>query len=425
MAISKRSKPSKQQREPVVENEILVDARTDVKRVALLENGRLMEIYYDDPKRARLVGNIYKGIVSDVLSGISAGFVNVGEDENLFLPSKELSAGFLRDKNLRRADNIPIGKVLKAGQQLIIQVKREGIGEKNPQGTTRISLAGRYWVFLPQDERLGVSRRIEEFKEARRLKEIGRELKRDGEGLIARTAAQGATQEDLERDFKFLLGTWKGILDKASKATAPKLIYQGQGVLKSIARDRLMRDVTKVVVDSKKAFDELIEFLKYLHMEEYINHVELYKGKKPLFEVRGVEEEIRISMEPKIYLPGGGSIIIAEMEALTAIDVNTGSDTRHRNQELAILNTNLEAAVEIPRQLRLRKISGIIVVDFIDMKEIANEDKLVECIKFELKKDRVPSDFIDITALGLIEITRKREGESLQDMLSDDNEEED
>jgi ribonuclease G len=377
-----------------------------------------MEIYFEDPKRPRLVGNIYLGSVSDVLNGISAAFVNVGENENLFLPAKELSMSFLKDRKLRRGDTMQVGKILKGGQTLVLQVKREAFGEKNPQGTTRVSLAGRFWVFLPMDERLGVSRRVESGEESRRLKEIANELKREGEGLIARTAAQGASREDLERDFNFLLGTWKGIQDDANKVSAPKILFKGPDVVKSIARDRLMLDISKIIVDSKKAYTELAEFLKYLHMEDYIDKIEHYRGRKPLFSIRGVEEQIELCLQPKVPLPGGGSLIVAETEALTAIDVNTGSDTKHKTQELAILNTNMEAALEIPRQLRLRKISGIIVVDFIDMRERANENKVIRRLREELKKDRVPADFIDMTELGLAEITRKREEESLHTMLS-------
>lgn len=392
-----------------------------MKRAALLEDGRLMEIYYEDPKRVRLVGNIYKGIVKDVLSGISAAFVDVGERENLFLSAKEINESILRSRGYRRGENFPIGKVLKGGQQLIIQVKREGIGEKNPQGTTRISLAGRYWVFLPKDGRLGVSRRIDDPEEIRRLKEIARELKRSDEGLIARTAAAGAREEDLERDFNYLLGTWKGIEEEAERVSAPKLLHRGPDLIKRIVRDRLMPEVRAVVVDSEEAYRELEDFLRYLHMEEYLDRLKLYEDERPLFELRGVEKQLRESLQPKVPLPGGGSLVIAETEALTAIDVNTGSDTRHRNQEQAILNTNLEAALEIPRQLRLRKISGIIVVDFIDMKRRENVRKVIKRLQEELKKDRVPADFIDVTALDLVEITRKREGESLAEMLSEEN----
>lgn len=380
----------------------------------------MTEIYYEDPKRIRLVGNIYKGIVKDVLSGISAAFIDVGERDNLFLSAKELNESLLRSRGYRRGSPFPIGKVLKGGQRLIVQVKREGIGEKNPQGTTRISLAGRYWVFLPKDGRLGVSRRIEDAEEIKRLKGVAQELKRSDEGLIARTAAAGARLEDLERDFNYLLGIWKGIEEEAKQVSAPALLYRGPGLIKSIVRDRLMPDVRRVVVDSEAAYRELVDFLKYLHMEEYLDRLEFYSDERPLFEVRGVEVQLRESLQPRVPLPGGGSLVIAETEALTAIDVNTGSDTRHRNQEQAILNTNLEAAVEIPRQLRLRKISGIIVVDFIDMKRREDVRKVVHLLQEELKKDRVPADFIDITELGLVEITRKREGESLAEMLSEE-----
>ena len=399
--------------------EILVEARTSTKRVALLEEGRLMEIYYEDPRRPRRVGNIYKGVIKDVLSGISAAFIDVGEPENFFLAAKELNEAILRAKGYRRGQAFPIGKVLRGGQQLIVQVKREGIGEKNPQATTRISLAGRYWVFLPKDGRLGVSRRIEDLKEAQRLKAIARALKREDEGLIARTAAAGAKEEDLERDFNYLLGTWKGIEEKAEQVSAPKLLYRGIGLIKTILRDRLVPEVKRVVVDDEKTLREIEDFLKYLHLEEYLDRLELYEDERPLFEMRGVEAQLRESLQPKVKLPSGGSLVIAETEALTAIDVNTGGDTRHRTQEQAILHTNLEAAVEIPRQLRLRKISGIIVVDFIDMKRKEHIQQVIERLKEELKKDRVPADFIDITELGLVEITRKREGESLMEMLGD------
>ncbi len=385
-----------------------------------------MEIYYEDPKRVRLVGHIYKGVVRDVLNGISAAFVDVGEAENLFLPAKELNDALLRSKDYRRGSTFSMGKILKGGQQLIVQVKREGIGEKNPQGTMRISLAGRYWVYLPKDERLGVSRRIEDPKESQRLKSVARGLLKRGdgcEGLIARTAALEASEEDLERDFNYLVGIWKGIEEKAKRVSAPKLLYRGPGVIKSIIRDRLMPDVRRVVVDAEPVYQELEEYLKYLHMEEYLDRLELYRDWEPLFEIRGIEAQLRESLQPKVPLPGGGSLIIAETEALTAIDVNTGSDIRHRHQDQAILNTNLEAAVEIPRQLRLRKISGIIVVDFIDMKRKDDIRRVIECLQEELKKDRVPADFIDMTALGLVEITRKREGESLAEMLSENGEE--
>ncbi|GBC76356.1 Ribonuclease G [bacterium HR07] len=379
-----------------------------------------MEIHYDHPER--LLGNIYKGIVRDILPGIGAAFVDVGLDEKLFLSSKELSDQLWKERRGRKGQALQIQRVLKSGQHIILQVKREGIGTKNPQGTMKISLPGRYWVFLPTDERLGVSRRITDERESRRLKRIAKKLKREGEGLIARTAAQGASEEDLERDFNYLLGTWKGIEEQAQRVKAPALLYRSVDLVRAFLRDRLLDDVQRVVVDSEKTYQEIKDFLSYMHMEKFLDRVELYRGKRPLFEARGIEEQLRESLQPRVRLPGGGSLVIAETEALTAIDVNTGSDVKHQDQEQAILNTNLEAAVEIPRQLRLRKLSGIIIADFVDMKRKDHIEKVIRTLQEELKKDRVPADFVDITKLGLVEITRKREGESLAGMLEEEDE---
>ena len=385
--------------------------------MAILEDNRLSEIYYEDPRRKRLVGNIYKGVVKDVLSGLSSAFVDVGEVDNLFVSAKEINEELLVDRGYHRGQPFPINKVLHSSQELLVQIKREGIGSKNPQGTTRFSLAGRYWVFLPKDRRLGISRRIDDPKESERLKEIARAIKRPNEGLIARTASAGASREDLERDFNYLLGTWKGIEEAAAKVKAPKLIYHGPGLIRNLLRDRLLDDIQQVIVDDQATYQDILDFLDYLHLRNYKRRVQLYEDQQPLFELRDVEEQIHFSLQPRVPLPGGGSLIIAETEALTAIDVNTGRDTHHKDQELAILNSNLEAACEIPRQLRLRKISGIIVVDFVDMKRRESERKVIRKLRSELKKDRVPADFIDLTPLGLAEITRKRETESLADRM--------
>lgn len=394
--------------------EILIETLGPRTRVAILEDKRLMEIYYEDPER--ILGNIHKGIVRDILPGINATFVDVGKGQNLFLSLKELNDALLKGHR----HGTTIQKILKSGQPLIIQVKREAIGSKNPQGTLKISLPGRYWVFLPTDERLGASRRIADERESRRLKRIAKKLKHEGEGLIARTAAQGASEEDLERDFNYLLGTWKGIEEKAKRTPAPALLHRGLDLVKAILRDRLLESIERVIVDSAETYQEILDFLHYMHMEDYIDLLQLYRGKRPLFELHGVESQLRESFQPKVKLPGGGYLVIAETEALTAIDINTGSDVKHQNQDTAILNTNLEAAVEIPRQLRLRKLSGIIIADFVDMRRRDHLEKVIRKLQEELKKDRSPADFVDITKLGLVEITRKREGESLLGLLEEE-----
>ncbi len=379
-----------------------------------------MEIYFELPERRQIVGNIYLGKVETVLPGMGAAFVDVGEKQSLFLSQHEINDAILVAKGFEPwRSPIPIQKVLHPGQQVIIQVRREGVGKKNPQGTTKISLPGRYWVFLPKEDRVAVSRRVADQEEQRRLRGIAYELKAPGEGLIARTAAAGVSKADLERDFKFLLGTWKGIEEDAQKSSPPKLLYRGLDQVKSLIRDRFTGEVDSLIVDDEAQYKEILEFLHYLHLDSLKGKVKLYRGKLPLFVHYDIERQLREALQRRVPLKGGGFLAIDETEALTAIDVNTGSDVRHKNQEAAILNTNLEAAVEIPRLLRLRKISGIIVVDFIDMARKSNERKVIDRLKQELRKDRVPADFIDITKLGLVEITRRKEGESLASMLED------
>ena len=386
--------------------------------MAILEGDRLMEIYYGHPSQEKTVGNVYKGRVEDVLPGMGSAFVNVGEKQSLFLSQNEINDGLLIEHGFKPWQGAaPINKVLRPGDTVILQVRRAGIGSKNPQGTTKVSLPGRFWVFLPTEDRLGVSRRIESVRAQRRLRRVARELKKEGEGLIARTAAQWASDDDLERDYQFLAETWAGVVSAARAASAPQLLYKAMGLVQTVLRDRLLPDVEEVVVDSPFFREKILSFLEYMHMSEYENRIHVHREKSPLFEHHRVEEQIQETQARRVGLAGGGFIVIDETEALTAIDVNTGSDVRHKNQQAAILNTNLEAASEIARQLRLRQISGIIIVDFVDMESPEHVEKVTEKVKEELKNDRVSADFIDLTALGLVEITRKREGESLAGML--------
>jgi len=381
-----------------------------------------MEIYYGHPSQEKIVGNVYKGRVEDVLPGMGSAFVNVGEKQSLFLSQGEINDALLLKHGFKPWQGpAPIGKVVRAGDILVVQVRRAGIGSKNPQGTTKISLPGRFWVFLPTEDRLGVSRRIESVREQRRLRRVAREVKKEGEGLIARTAAQSASDEDLARDYNFLAETWAGVEAAARSAPAPQLLYKGMGLVQTVLRDRLLPDVSEIIVDSPFFHEKILSFLEYMNMSEYENRVRLHREKTPLFEHHHVEEQIQETQSRRVKLAGGGFIVIDETEALTAIDVNTGSDVRHKNQQAAILNTNLEAADEVARQLRLRQISGIIVVDFVDMETPEHIQKVTDRVKEGLKNDRVSADFIDITALGLVEITRKREGESLAGMLENAN----
>ncbi len=379
-----------------------------------------MEIHFDVPARRALVGNIYKGKVETVLPGMGAAFVNVGERKALFLSEHEINDSLLIAKGFEPwKETVPIQKVLRPGDAVVIQVRREGVGKKNPQGTTKLSLPGRYWVFLPTEDRVGISRRVGDRETAQRLRQIAYELKGEREGLIARTAAFGASNEDLERDFRFLQGIWSEIQAAAAEASPPRLLHEPLDLVRALIRDRFLDNVSSLIVDDEEQYKEIQGFLEYLHLLQLRRRVRLYRGKVPLFVRYDIERQLREALQHKIPLKAGGFLVVSETEALTAIDVNTGSDVRHRTQDAAILNTNLEAAKEIPRILRLRKISGIIIVDLVDMESEADEQKVIALLQEELKKDRVPADFIGITRLGLVEITRRREGESLATMIED------
>lgn len=377
-----------------------------------------MEIDYGHQWKEKILGNIYKGRVEDVLPGLGSAFVDVGINESLFLSQGEINSAILLSRGVKaRHREVPINKVLQPNQSLILQVRRAGIGSKNPQGTTKISLPGRFWVLLPKEDRIGVSRRVESVELHDRLRQLARNLKQQGQGMIARTAAQWASKAELERDYLWLAERWEAIEAAAQDSSAPKLLYKAMGLVQSVLRDRLLPDVCEVIVDSPFFHEKILSFLEYLYMEEYRGRIRLYKGKTPLFEHYHVQEQIRETQSSRVDLTGGGFVVIDETEALTVIDVNSGADVKHRNQQTAILNANLEAAEEIARQLRLRKISGIIIIDFIDMEDPSAVQKLIDRVKEVLNRDRVSADFIDLTPLSLMEITRKCEGESLAGML--------
>jgi ribonuclease G len=385
-----------------------------------VDDGELVEMHFDVPARRALVGNVYLGKVETVLPGMGAAFVNVGEKKALFLSGHEISDPLLIAQGFEPwKESVPIQKVLRSGDTVLIQVRREGVGKKNPQGTMKISLPGRYWVYLPTENRVGISRRVGDRDTARRLRQIAYELKRETEGLIGRTAALGAPQEDLERDFLYLQEIWEGIQGAVQAASPPKLLHEPLDLTRALIRDRFLDSVGSVIVDDDEQHKEILDFLEYLHLPRLRRRVRLYRGTVPLFARYDLERQLRDALQHKIPLQAGGFLVVNETEALTAIDVNTGSDVRHRNQDAAILSTNLEAAKEIPRILRLRKISGIIIVDLVDMESDADKEKVIALLQQELKKDRVPADFIDITKLGLVEITRRREGESLATMIED------
>jgi len=345
-----------------------------------------MEIHYGHPSQDKIMGNIYRGRIEDVLPGLGSAFVGVGEAKSLFLSRNELNDTILSAAGVKPwQTDIPITNLLKRGQMMTLQVRRDGIGNKNPQGTTKISLPGRFWVYIPTEDRLGVSRRVESVRAQRRIRKVARQIKGPGEGLIARTAAEWATDEELKHDYDLLVEIWTSVQAAAEKGNNPRLLYKGMGLVQTILRDRLGPNVKEIVVDSPFFREKISSFLDYMRMGDYKKLIRVHEGKESLFDKNKIEQQIQAGLSRRVSLAGGGSLVIDETEALIAIDVNTGGDVRHRNQHAAILNTNLEAASEIARQLRLRQISGIIIIDFVDMESPKDVQQLIEKVKRRIR----------------------------------------
>ncbi len=390
---------------PAAKRELIVSVDVGEQRVAVLEDGQVAEVYLERPDHRSIVGNIYLGRVDNVLPGMEAAFVEVGLEKNGFLYVDEIVG-----PELERGHGRKIQDLISKGQTILVQTVKDPMKTKGARLTTQISLPGRFVVFVPQGEGLGVSRRLEDDERAR-LKEILRKLDVKEGGIIVRTAAEGASEEDIERDLVFLQRLWKSIQAKA-KTTAPELIYQEAELPLRVTRDLFTGDFEKAYVDNDQAYKRITGYLKKTspHMVE---RVVRYKEKTPLMEAFGVEQEIKSTMSRRVDLPSGGYLIFDYAEAFTVIDVNTGRfvGSRGKNSgsrlEDTITKNNLEAVKEVVRQLRLRDIGGIIVIDFIDMANPKNRATVEEALRTELERDRTKTYVVEISPLGLVEMTRQ------------------
>jgi ribonuclease G len=419
-------------------SEIIIDTTSHETRVALLENGSVTELYVEREKDKGIVGNIYKGIVTKILPGMQAAFVDLGLRRAGFLyvadveplegtesleklvedDAPEDDDKLLAEKRRqgRRILDSPIEEVLQEGQEILVQVSKEPIGTKGARVTAYITLPGRYLVFMPMVDHIGVSRRIANEEERQRLKEIVREAKTPGVGFIVRTVSEGVDSHELHSDMAFLTKLWEDIQKKAALAPAPALVHPDLNIVLRTVRDLFTSDVDRLIVDGPQDYQTCLEFVRsYLpHLEPKI---QLYQGKEPIFEAYGVELEIERALGRKIWLKSGGSIVIDQTEALVAVDVNTGRFVGKRNPEETILQTNLEAVKEIVYQLRLRNIGGIIIIDFIDMEREESREKVYNALLNALRSDRSRTRISKISELGLVEMTRKRVRESLGHVL--------
>ncbi len=415
-------------------NHIYINSLPQETRISIVEDGNLAEFMIERKRDRDIVGDIYKGKVARVLPGIQAAFVDIGLEKAAFLHASDVSTvpgdvssvfGASDDEILfdhptptphRR---VPIERQLSAGQEILVQVAKEPLGIKGARVTCHISLPGRHLVFMPNINHLGVSHRIDDEKERKRLKEIIQSLlgKNVG-GFILRTACEGRSKREIRSDFQFLTKLWQRIQKKAKSASAPSLIHQDLDLVSRTIRDFVTTETQQVMVDNVKDHRRILEFVGHF-MPRLKSKIKLYNDSEPIMDHFGIEEKIERALEPKVWLNSGGYLIIERTEALYAIDVNTGRYVGKKNQEETILRTNMEATREIVRQLRLRNIGGLIIIDFIDMEKAANRKKVYEALKDAVKKDKAKINILQISELGLVEMTRQRSRESLGNQLLD------
>ncbi|RFA30277.1 ribonuclease E/G [Alkalilimnicola ehrlichii] len=398
--------------------EILINVTPPETRVALVENGVLQEVSIERERRRGLVGNVYMGRICRVLPGMQAAFVEVGLSRTAFLHASDIAVpeAVGEEGEGRRSDSIV--DLVREQQQILVQVIKDPIGTKGARLTTHITIPSRYLVLLPDSQSVGVSARIEDDAERTRLKEAVQAFVEDGDpcGYIVRTAAEGASLEAVEEDRRFLLKLWSSIQARAASAQPGTLVHEDLPLLLRSLRDLVASEVEKVRVDSRENYQRVKAFCdKYL--PDLVSRIDYYPGERPLFELYNIEDEIQKALERKVQLKSGGYLIIDQTEALTTIDVNTGGYVGHRTLEETIFKTNLEAAQAIARQVRLRNLGGIIIIDFIDMLEEEHKRQVLRALEKALERDHAKTQISGVSALGLVEMTRKRTRESLEHVL--------
>jgi ribonuclease G len=418
--------------------ELIINATDHETRVAFVENGVLQELFIERPAEGDIASNIYKGRVLRVLPGMQAAFVDIGLDQAAFIHVSDVLnnyqefeqlmqvAGEEDENDLNELDerarppsldlNFMIEDLLHEGQEIMAQVSKGPIGNKGARITTRVSLPGRFLVLMPTTNHIGVSRRIEDENERRRLKDGIAAVRPENHGVIARTASEGVDTEKLANEMNFLESLWGEIQKRNGNAPVPSLLHKELNVTLRAVRDLFTREVDKLVIDLESAYQEILDFLDTF-MPGLKDSVELYDESEPIFDAYNLESEISRALKKKVWLKSGGYIVIEHTEALVAVDVNTGRFVGKHNLEETILKTNLEAVKEIAYQIRLRDIGGLIIIDFIDMEKKSNRDRVYNALKDALKKDRSKTNVVPMSELGLVEMTRKRTRETLNRML--------
>jgi len=400
--------------------EILINVTPREARAALLENGVLQEITIERAARRGIAGNLYKGKVSRVLPGMQAAFVDIGLERTAFLHASDVFRN--GDAGNANGDQPDIRSLVREGQELLVQVVKDPIGTKGARLTTFVTLPSRFLVLLPMGSGVGISARIEDSAERERLRsELELIVATDGPagGVIVRTAAEGVSRDALRADLAFLRKMWAAVQLASSQARASSLVHEDLPLPIRVLRDIVTADVERILVDSKPDFEKMRQFTESF-LPELTPMLELYGRRRPIFDLHGTEDEIRKALERSISLKSGGYVIFDQTEAMTTIDVNTGAYVGHRNLEETIYRTNLEAAVTIARQLRLRNLGGIIIIDFIDMEEPEHRERVIQMLEQSMARDHARHQLMPMSPLGLVEMTRKRTRESLQQILCED-----
>lgn len=399
--------------------ELLINVTPSETRVALVENGVLQEVHIERQSSRGLVGNIYLGKVSRVLPGMQAAFIDIGLEKAAFLHASDIitSEPVVEElPNPGPTSATDIRELVRDGQMIVVQVVKDPIGTKGARLTTDITMPSRYLVLMPEVNHVGVSQRIESEDERNRLKESVVDLIDNTCGFIVRTAAEGAGEDELVQDAKFLRKLWAKVQKKKRNTRKAAVLYEDLSLAFRIIRDFVGADLERVKVDSKLSFQQLKAFTEEF-VPEVSSLLEYYPGERPIFDLFDVENEIQRGLGRKVELKSGGYLIIDQTEAMTTVDVNTGAFVGHRNLEETIFNTNCEAAVAIARQLRLRNLGGIIILDLIDMSDAEHKRRVLHILESSLSKDRAKTNINGFTSLGLVEMTRKRTRESLEHVL--------
>ncbi|MBR9978250.1 MAG: Rne/Rng family ribonuclease [Bacteroidetes bacterium] len=433
-----------------MQKEIIINASENAQRIAIIEDGTLAELFVESEEKGRMVGDIYLGTVAKVMEGIQAAFINIGLNQDAFLHYSDVGDAFRdfgaitgdqsdsaetddedeeegkpvadtrgkRGRQPRRRQYRPSHVQLTRGQEIVVQIFKEPVGNKGVRVTTEVALPGRFVVLMPFDNKIGVSRKINNFKEKRRLRRLVRGILPTGYGVIIRTVAEGRPEEVLRADLEALVASWREIERGLRKAQPPMMVYKDMNTSSSTMRDLFSEEVTRVAVDSRRLYREIRAYLNLVAPNK-VDVLSYHGDRVPIFDAFGIEKQIQQSMSRKVWLKSGGYLIIEHTEAMKVIDVNSGRYAAKREQELNSLRTNLESAREIARQIRLRDLGGIIVIDYIDMDQEENKRKLVEEMRREMRRDRAKYTILPLTDFGLMQITRQRVRDSVQISLSD------